>query len=29
VDGIFPLLSTDTKIIAKDALVAYKYRACV
>lgn len=26
VDGIFPLLSTDTKIIAKDALVAYKYQ---
>jgi len=26
VDGIFPLLSTDTKITAKEALVAYKYQ---
>ena len=26
VDGIFPLLSTDTKIITKEALVAYKYQ---
>jgi len=26
VDGIFPLLSTDTKIAPKEALVAYKYQ---
>jgi len=26
VDGIFPLLSTDTKLTAKDALIAYKYQ---
>jgi len=26
VDGVFPLLSTDTKITAKEALVAYKYQ---
>jgi transposase len=26
VDGIFPLLSTDTKLTAKEALIAYKYQ---
>jgi transposase len=26
VDGVFPLLSTDTKITAKEALLAYKYQ---
>lgn len=26
VDGIFPLLCTDTKLTAKEALVAYKYQ---
>ncbi len=26
VDGIFPLLSTDTQLTAKEALVAYKYQ---